>query len=124
MKQEERLKGLKGISIKNILVLQGVILIYTLSGVFGKMAAGNPFLSLHFVMFYVFEIGVLGVYAILWQQMIKKFSLSIAYANRAMAILWSMIWAAVIFQERITVKNIIGVVIVIIGTMIVNSDER
>ena len=55
-------------------------------------------------------------------QIIKKFDLSIAYANRAIALLWSMVWAAVFFHEGITVQNIIGVLIVLAGTIIVNSD--
>ena len=75
-------------------------------------------------MFYGIEIFILGVYAILWQQIIKKFDLMIAYANRAMALLWSIVWAIIFFKESITINNIIGVVIVIIGTMIVNSDDK
>ena len=62
------------------------------------------------------------MYAILWQQMIKRFDLSIAYANRSMAILWSLIWAVVFFHEKITLYNVIGVVIVLAGTMLVNAD--
>lgn len=116
-------KGQKnGIRIKDIVLLQLVVGIYTLSGVAAKFASGNDFLSMKFILFYGVEIAVLGIYAILWQQIIKKFDLSIAYANRAMALLWSMIWAVVFFHENITIKNIIGVLIVIVGTIIVNSD--
>ena len=32
------------------------------------------------------ELFVLGIYAILWQQIIKKFDLTVAYANRGVAI--------------------------------------
>ena len=53
--------------------------------------------------------------------MIKKFELSVAYTNRAMALLWSLIWAVVIFKDNITVKNVIGVALVIGGTIIVNG---
>ena len=98
-------------------------MIYTASGVFAKLASGNPFLSLKFILFYGAEFCVLGIYALLWQQIIKRVDLSIAYANRAMAIIWSMIWAVLIFKDNITVKNIIGVIIVLIGTMIVNSEH-
>ena len=67
---------------------------------------------------------ILAIYALLWQQMIKKFELSIAYTNRAMALLWSLIWAAVIFHDKITLKNIIGVALVITGTIIVNGGQQ
>ena len=112
----------KRISLKNILILQLVIVIYTLSGVAAKGAAGYETLSWQFILFYGMEIAILGVYAILWQQIIKRFDLSVAYANRSMAILWSLVWTVIFFHEALTVKNIIGVLIVFAGTMIVNSD--
>ncbi len=111
------------ITIKQIILLQAVIMIYTASGVFAKLASGNEFMSWKFILFYGAEICVLGIYALLWQQIIKRVDLSIAYANRAMAIIWSMIWAAVFFHEDITLQNIIGVIIVLIGTMVVNSEH-
>lgn len=113
----------KKISVKDILILQGVVIIYTLSGVAAKLASGNGVFSFRFIVFYGLEICILGIYALLWQQIIKRIDLSIAYANRSIALLWSMIWAAVFFHETITIQNIIGVLIVLVGTMIVNSDE-
>ena len=41
-----------------------------------------------------------------------------------MGLLWSIIWAILIFNDTITIKNIIGVIIVIIGTIIVNSENE
>ena len=110
--------------IKNIIILQVIILIYTLSTVTAKFASNEEFLSLKFILFYGLEIFILGVYAILWQQIIKKFEISVAYANRAMSLLWSIVWAIVFFGEQITIKNVIGVIIVIIGTIIVNSEDE
>ena len=101
-----------------LILLQLVIMIYTLSGV----AAGYEFLSMGFILCYGVEICILGLYAIFWQQIIKRVDLSVAYANRSIAILWSMIWAALIFGEHISVQNIIGVLLVIAGTMIVNKE--
>jgi len=98
-------------------------MLYTLSTVAAKFASGEQFLSFRFILFYGIEMFILGIYAILWQQIIKKFDLTIAYANRSMALLWSVVWAIVFFKENITINNIIGVIIVIIGTMIVNSED-
>ena len=113
----------KTIKIKDILLLQAVIVIYTLSSVMAKLASGQEPLSVGFCLFYLIELFVLGLYALLWQQMIKKFELSVAYANRAMALLWSLVWAVVIFHDRVTLKNVIGVVLVILGTVIVNGED-
>lgn len=114
----------KKLGIKDILLLQAIVVIYTLSGVAGKFASGYGFMSLGFILCYGVEILILGVYALLWQQIIKRFDLSIAYANRSIALLWSMIWAVLLFHERVTVKNLIGVAIVIAGTMIVNGEAN
>ena len=60
---------------KSLALLQGIVIIYTLSGVAGKLASGHGFLSTGFILWYGAEILVLGIYAILWQQIIKRFDL-------------------------------------------------
>lgn len=122
MDTEKEIK--KKIKLRDIFILQLVIAIYTLSTVFAKFASGEEFLSFKFILFYGIEMLILGLYAIIWQQLIKKFDISVAYANKAMGLLWSIIWAILIFNDTITIKNIIGVVIVIIGTIIVNSEDE
>ncbi|MDD3218202.1 MAG: EamA family transporter [Lachnospiraceae bacterium] len=114
----------KKITLPGILSIQAAVLIYTLSGICAKMAAGHEFLSFWFIFFYGLEICVLGVYAIVWQQIIKRYELSVAYVNRATAIFWSLIWAALIFREHISWKNILGVAIIFVGIMVVNTDEN
>ncbi len=111
----------KRLPIKALLLLQVVIVIYTFAGVMSKLASEYEFMSLGFILFYGAEIFILGVYAILWQQIIKRLDLSLAYSNRSIAIIWSMIWAYLFFKEQISVQNIIGVVIIVIGTVIINS---
>ncbi len=113
-----------GTKIKNIILLQGVVVIYTLSGIMSKNASANGAYPVKFLMFFSLEFLLLAVYAVLWQQMIKRFELSVAYANRSMAVLWSMLWAVLFFQDEITVKNIIGVVLVTAGTVIINTDMQ
>lgn len=114
----------QSVSIKNILILQAVVVVYTLSSVVAKFATGKELFSFSFFLFYGLEIIILGVYAILWQQMIKRFDLSVAYANRAMAIVWSAVWAIVLFHEVLALKQIIGIGFVVLGTIIVNSDQK
>ena len=110
------------IKIKNIILLQLIVIIYTINSIIGKLSAGEEFMSMRFILFYVAEVGVLGIYALLWQQMIKRFDLSIAYANRAMALIWSAVWAVVIFHESLSITNIIGILLVIAGTVVVNTE--
>jgi len=122
--QSEKPNVKKRITVKDILILQAVIVIFTFSGVMAKIAAGKPFLSFEFFMFYGIEILILAAYAVVWQQVIKRFDLSVAYANRAMGILWSMLWAFLIFAEPFSVQNVIGVILVAAGIIVVNSDDK
>ena len=108
--------------LKNIALLQGVIIIYTISSVMSKKASASNGDVLRFAFFFGMEFVILGIYALLWQQMIKRFDLSIAYANRAMALIWSAVWAVVIFHESLSIKNIIGILLVIAGTVVVNTE--
>lgn len=116
------MKAEKRLSLKTIALIQGCVMLYSFTSVAGKLASGYPFLSVGFVGFYGLEILLLGVYALCWQQIIKRVALSVAYANRAMALLWSMLWAALLFGEALTWKSWLGVAVVILGTMVVNSD--
>lgn len=109
--------------IKQILILQAIIVIYTFSGVFGKLATnGHAFLSGEFLLYVFLDFCVLAVYALLWQQALKRFDLHVAYANRAMATVWGIVWAYIVFGETITVMNIAGTVLILAGTFMVNSD--
>ena len=110
-------------SLKNIILLQAVIVIYTISGVMSKQASASGGDLPRFLFFFGMEFVLLGVYALLWQQMIKRFELSVAYANRSMAVVWSMVWAVVFFHDTITIQNIVGVLLVVVGTFIVNTEN-
>lgn len=123
MNTKKNTNALPKVSWKHLIFLQGIVMIYTTSGIFAKLASNQTFLSLEFIVLYGMEIVVLGIYAILWQQIIKHIDLSVAYANRSIAIIWSMLWASILFHEQITPQNIIGVLVVVLGTMIVNSDN-
>lgn len=104
--------------IKSYLVLHLILMIYSLSEICSKTASGSPFLSFEFCMFYGLSLIISGVYAILWQQIIKKIPLNIAYANKAVTLMWGMVWGTVFFNEHISIANIIGTAIVMAGVLL------
>ena len=93
-----------------------------MSGIASKFASRYAFLSPGFILSYFVEILILGIYAIIWQQIIKKTEISVAYTNKAVAIFWSMVWSALIFREHISMANVIGVAVIFIGMMMVNKN--
>ena len=106
--------------IKDYIQLHLNILLFSLTSVFSKLASVYYNKEgLHSPLLYVFlflMIANCGIYAIAWQQVIKKFSLSTAYANKSVYLLWSQVWAVIIFHENLSLQNIIGILIVLIGT--------
>ena len=61
------------------------------------MAAGYSFLSLPFIFWYGLVILNLGIYAVVWQQIIKHLPLTTAYANKAVTIVWGILWGSLFF---------------------------
>ncbi len=107
----------------DLLFLQVAVLVYSLSTVCANFASKNEFLSLGYIFFFGLEFVVLGIYAILWQQAIKRFQLSVAYAGRAMSLLWSMLWNFLIFSQGITLGRVCGALLVMAGVVVMNLEE-
>ena len=114
---------MKKAGIGGFILLQISFLIYSCSSIVAKLASGNEVMSLKFVLFYGLEVVILGVYAILWQQVIKKFELSVAYANKAVTLLWALLWSVLIFHEKLQWNHIAGVAIVIVGIVVLNLGQ-
>lgn len=113
----------KNVRLKDIFMLQAVFLIYSISSVVSKFASGKELFSLEFIFLYGLDILVLGIYALLWQQVIKRFELSVAYANKAVTLLWALVWGIFIFHEQITPGKAAGILLVMAGIFILNSEE-
>lgn len=110
---------------KTILALNVLLMFFSLGGIFSKLASKQPFLSLKFILCYGALLFIMFVYAIGWQQVIKRLHLTMAYANRAITIVWGIIWGLLFFNEKLNVGKIIGAVIVIAGVLlyVTESDE-
>ena len=102
-------------NVKTLLALHLLLMLYSCSGILSKLAAGVPFLSWRFILCYGAMIGILGIYAIGWQQVIKRMPLTSAYANRAVTVIWGIIWGALLFHEQVTFQKVAGALIVLAG---------
>jgi len=102
-------------STKLYIALHLFLMFYSVSGVVSKLAAGKPFMSPAFIALYAIEILILGFYAIGWQQFIKRMPLSVAYANKAVTVVWGCVWGVLIFREHLTPGKIVGALMVLVG---------
>ena len=107
-------------NVKALLFLHLILVIYSLSSVCSKFASKEQFLSLKWILLYGLLIFCLGIYAILWQQVLKQLPLNIAYANKSVTLAWGMLFGALIFNEEnvFTLPKIIGAIIILIGVII------
>lgn len=119
----ERMKKMKS-KVKTLLLLHIMLMIYSMSGICSKLAAGEKFLSIKFCVYYGLIIFLLGFYAIGWQQIIKRLPLTTAFANKAVTVIWGIIWGLLFFSEPITVGKVIGAVLVVLGVVIFAYSEK
>ncbi|WP_051226345.1 hypothetical protein [Butyrivibrio sp. MC2013] len=110
----------------NISLLQLVIAIYSINTVIGKYVgislSSHGLFSIRTIGLLALEVLALGAYAIFWQQLLPRFQLSVAYANKAVMLLWSLLWSYLLFGESVTRGKAVGVLLVIAGTVILNGD--
>lgn len=93
-------------------------MVYSLSGVLSKLAADVDFFSFEFCTLYVGILFLLGLYALGWQQVLKRLPLTTAFSNKAVTIVWGIIWGFVFFAESVTIPEVIGALMIIGGVVL------
>lgn len=104
-------------------VLHGCLLISSLSGICSKMAGRQETLQ-GFLLWYGAVLLIMGVYAVIWQQILKQLPLTVAYANKPVSLIWGMVWGTLLFKEKLTLKMLLGAAIIFVGIyLVVTADE-
>lgn len=104
--------------IKTLFALHMLLMVYSTSGILSKLAAGVDFLSIEFCIYYGGVLLLLGFYAIGWQQILKRLPLTTAFSNKAVTIVWGIIWGALLFFEPITLPKAVGALLIIAGVVL------
>ena len=102
------------------IVLHLLFFLYSLVSVFSKLGSRTEAFSLLFFVYYGAVFLCLGLYAIGWQQILKKMSLSGAFSGKAVVILWG----ALLFGEAVTLRKIIGALVVMAGVILFSRAEE
>lgn len=110
--------------MRNILLLNGLFLIYSVAGIFSKLASKSDFLSLDFVLCYGIVILILLIYALVWQQLLKRMQLIVMFANKSIVMVWGILWGALIFDENLKWGMLIGIPLIFAGIWFVMSDKQ
>ena len=123
-------------AIKTTLLLQPIVVLYAFASVLSKMASGHLpaytgevfawiagcVTNLPFVFCVAGMFVCLGVYAIIWQIVIRDAKIGLVYANKSSELFWMLLSAAFIFGERVSVLNAVGILMIFAGVVITNTE--
>ena len=108
---------------RSLLILHLFLLFYSFLATSSKFASQERFMSMRFLLFYGISLFNMGLYAIVWQQLLKKMQLTIAYSNKAICMIWTVLWGWLFFKEYISIWKIIGICIIITGVVLVVTTD-
>lgn len=100
------------------LALIGINLVYACTYICMKKASPYAFLSAPYILWVVATIGVMGVYAVLWQQVLARVPLSTAYMFKGTSLIFVLLLSALLFHEGITWQNVMGSFIIVSGIVL------
>lgn len=110
--------------IKILVLLHVMLVIYSAGGICSKLASKEEFLSIKFCFLYSLVIISLALYAIGWQQVIKRLPLTTAFANKAITVVWGLVWGVIVFGEKITIGKVVGSLLVICGIVVFAISDK
>lgn len=96
-------------------VLLGIFLLYAFVSVFTKYTSLQEPFSLYYFFGLAGVFVLMGGYAILWQQVLKRIPLTDAYMFKGCSLIFLLILSAILFGESISLTNIIGSLLIVIG---------
>ena len=112
-------------SITKYIVLVGSNALYACEAICTKYASMHDFMSVHYILGIVGSIFILGIYAIVWQQILKRINLTDAYMFRGTSLIFVMLFSVLFFHEGFRLSNIIGIMIILTGTVLyADADKR
>ena len=110
------------VPLKWFLLLHLSLIVNSLAGTASKLAGQHEFLSFGFIFWYGVMLLITMAFAVAWQQILKHMSLTFAFTNKPVTIIWGLIWGVMIFHETLTWKMLLGSVIILTGIIVGVSD--
>lgn len=112
-----------GTSARALLGLHLLLALYSVANIFSKLASGYRFGSVAFALCYAAVLVILAVYALGWQQAIKRMPLTTAYANKAVTIVWGIAFGALFFGEQVGPAKVAGAALIMAGVVLFGIED-
>ncbi len=91
------------------------IVIESFSSAILKIAGQYPLLSANYLLWFALAVAVMGIYAVAWQLVLEHLPLSTAYMRKGITYVLIFVWAAFLFHEAITLQQVVGIAVIIVG---------
>lgn len=92
-----------------------VYLFYASISVIMKYTGLQQPLTMEWCVGFVLLVATLGVYAIAWQQILKRIELGVAYMFKGLSLFFIMVLLAICYGEPITPMKLLATGIIIVG---------
>lgn len=79
---------------------------------------------LPFAGFFAGSIVVLMVFSVMWQLLLEKMELTSAYLRKGIYYILVLLWSCVLFDEKITLMNILGSIIIMLGLVLASTEKE
>ena len=106
-----------------LLGLHLLLAVYSLSSVVSKLSGRYNWPEPGFFLCIAGVFGLLGLYALGWQQVIKRMPLTAAFANKAVTVVWGLVWGVLLFNEAVTPGKLAGCALVMAGLVLDAVEE-
>lgn len=114
---------MKNIRGKDIFKILCAYFFFSTIGIIGKYNALTfKLFSSEFIILILIQLVGLLVFAIIWQILLKKYELSLIYLFKGTTIIWGMLFANIFFNENITMMNMVGGAMIVLGIGVVVND--
>ncbi len=103
------------------LILLLLSLLYSIITVIMKVISSYPQMGVEWILGYCFILFLFFLYAIFWQQILKRVTLVTAYVFKSSCIIFTVLLSMLFFGETISLTNILGCLIIISGIVLMFS---
>lgn len=112
------MKSSSNLTVCSVVILLLVYLFYSTVSIATKFTSLQEFFSLRYFLGLSVVVAMLGVYAVIWQQVLKRIELTTAYMFKGISLIFVLMFSALIFNETITVWNIAGASLIVGGIVL------
>lgn len=118
MKKHRRENRVGEVTVGWFLALHLSLVLNSVIGTFSKLAGRARPWSGKWILYFFLVFFCMALFALAWQQILKHMSLTFAFTNKPVTIIWGLLWGAVVFGEPVTANMIIGSLVILAGVMI------